>query len=123
MDPPALPEQCLTCTNCRKAYINNEENIKENFGYNRLGLRYKTCIICRNKRAEKRPVRVILSENSTDRMFTIKYRVEGNNEKMRVRYSDFTRDEVYKKMFNGLEEMEDRYTNIVVVVKTSDNAR
>jgi hypothetical protein len=38
------------CSRCGCKYQNKDENIKEYFGYNRLGERYKTCVKCREKR-------------------------------------------------------------------------
>ena len=36
----------LFCSGCIKKYINDEEHIKQDFGYNRLNIRYKSCIQC-----------------------------------------------------------------------------
>ena len=41
-------DKYIKCARCRKKYINNDNYIKINFGYNRLNERYKTCINCRN---------------------------------------------------------------------------
>ena len=37
----------LFCSGCSMKYINDEENIKQDFGYTRLNIRYKSCIQCR----------------------------------------------------------------------------
>eukprot|EP00973_Karenia_brevis_P026424 3646367-Karenia_brevis.AAC.1 len=39
----------IKCTNCKCKFINDEEHIKTDFGYNRLNERYKTCVKCRAK--------------------------------------------------------------------------
>ena len=39
----------IKCKGCKCKYINDDEHIKEDFGYNRLGERLKTCVKCRNK--------------------------------------------------------------------------
>ena len=36
----------LFCSCCNKKYINDEEHIKQDFGYSRLNIRYKSCIQC-----------------------------------------------------------------------------
>ena len=36
----------LFCSGCSMKYINDEEHIKQDFGYNRLNIRYKSCIQC-----------------------------------------------------------------------------
>ena len=35
------------CSKCRCKYINDDEHIKKEFGYNRLEERFKTCVKCR----------------------------------------------------------------------------
>ena len=37
----------IKCTNCKCKYINDAENIKKEFGFNRLNEKYKTCVKCR----------------------------------------------------------------------------
>ena len=39
----------IKCSKCRCKYHNNDNNIKEYFGYTRLNERYKTCVKCREK--------------------------------------------------------------------------
>ena len=36
----------IKCTTCKCKYHNNDESIKENFGFKRLGDRYKCCVKC-----------------------------------------------------------------------------
>ena len=42
-------EQYFKCSRCKMKYINDDEHIKTDFGYNRLNERYKTCSKCRNR--------------------------------------------------------------------------
>ena len=37
----------IKCSKCKCQYINDDEHIKNDFGYSRLGKRYKTCATCR----------------------------------------------------------------------------
>ena len=36
----------IKCTTCKCMYHNNDESIKDNFGFNRLGETYKCCVKC-----------------------------------------------------------------------------
>jgi hypothetical protein len=45
-------DQYIKCSNCKCKYHNNDENISIDFGYNRLGKRFKTCTKCKRKRQE-----------------------------------------------------------------------
>ncbi len=42
-------DKYINCSKCKMKYHNNEDNIKDDFGYNRLGVRFKTCLRCRNR--------------------------------------------------------------------------
>jgi hypothetical protein len=43
-------DKYIKCTRCRCKYHNNDDNIKIDFGYDRLGERFKNCLTCRTKR-------------------------------------------------------------------------
>ena len=45
-------ERYIKCTRCKCKYINDDEHIKIDFGFTRLGERLKTCNICRTKRLQ-----------------------------------------------------------------------
>ena len=47
-------ERYIKCSDCRCKYKNDDTNIAHDFGYNRLGEKFKTCVICRDKRKKKR---------------------------------------------------------------------
>ena len=42
-------EKYMKCSQCKCKYINDDEHINTDFGYNRLNKQYKTCVKCRNK--------------------------------------------------------------------------
>ena len=44
----------ITCSRCHMKFINDDEHIKTDFGYNRLNIMYKQCVRCRTKRTEYR---------------------------------------------------------------------
>ena len=39
----------IKCSCCKCRFINDDEHIKDDFGYNRLNERYKTCVKCRDR--------------------------------------------------------------------------
>ena len=39
----------IKCSRCKCKYHNNDDSIKTDFGYNRLGEQFKTCFVCREK--------------------------------------------------------------------------
>ena len=47
-------EKYIKCSRCHMKFINDDEHIKTDFGYNRLNERYKQCVICRIQRTEYR---------------------------------------------------------------------
>ena len=44
----------IKCCCCKCKYINDDNHIKNDFGYNRLNERYKKCVKCRNRDREYR---------------------------------------------------------------------
>ena len=42
-------DKYIKCSKCKCKYINDDEHIKDDFGYNRLNERFKTCVKCRSK--------------------------------------------------------------------------
>ena len=52
MEETARKDIYIKCSRCKCKYHDNEENIKTDFGYNRLGVRYKGCTKCREKGRE-----------------------------------------------------------------------
>ena len=42
-------DKYIKCSRCKCKYINDDDHIKTDFGYNRLNERYKTCVTCRDK--------------------------------------------------------------------------
>ena len=39
----------IKCSRCKCKYHNNDESFKDNFGFKRLGDRYKSCVKCRTR--------------------------------------------------------------------------
>ena len=42
-------DKYIKCSKCKCKYINDDENIEKEYGYNRLKIKFKTCVKCRNK--------------------------------------------------------------------------
>ena len=42
-------DEYIKCKGCKCKYINDDEHIKQAFGYNRLGEQLNSCIMCRHK--------------------------------------------------------------------------
>ena len=45
-------DKYIKCSKCRCKYINSDDSIKKDFGYNRLNEQFKTCVKCRPKSRE-----------------------------------------------------------------------
>ena len=45
-----IKEEYIKCSRCKCKYINDDEHIKIDFGYTRLGKQFKTCNKCRDIR-------------------------------------------------------------------------
>jgi len=58
----------IKCSKCHIKYLNDDEHIKTDFGYNRLGERIKTCTKCRDKQLKYREAhRAELKEKQCNR--------------------------------------------------------
>jgi hypothetical protein len=55
----------IKCTNCKCKYINDDENIKKDFGFNRLNEKFKTCVKCRgsSQRSRENKLKEEVEEN------------------------------------------------------------
>ena len=42
----------VNCSKCHMKFINDDEHITADFGYNRLNIRYQQCVTCRTYQAE-----------------------------------------------------------------------
>ena len=43
----------ISCSKCKTKFANDDEHIKNDFGYNRLNIRYTNCVKCRKYNAER----------------------------------------------------------------------
>ncbi len=66
-----MAEECIEykyikCSKCKCKYINDDEHIKKDFGYNRMNERYKTCVKCRTKTRKANNLFDMLPDNVID---------------------------------------------------------
>ena len=71
-------DKYIKCSKCKCKYINDDEHIKKDFGYNRLNERYKTCVKCRTKR-NTHNLLDILPDNVIDTIHKYKHQIEFKN--------------------------------------------
>ena len=71
-------DKYIKCSRCKCKYINDYDNIKTNFGYNRLNLRFKTCVKCRTKTVkvkddkEQTPIITVKDDKEQKHIITVK---------------------------------------------------
>ena len=49
----------IKCSKCRSKYINDDEHIKQDFGFNRLNKRFKTCVKCRSEKIQTNTIKLL----------------------------------------------------------------
>ena len=59
-----MPEY-IHCS-CHRKYINSDESIVINFGFNRLNERYRTCVKCRQSGKGSRDKKILLDPDYAD---------------------------------------------------------
>ena len=61
-------DKYIKCSRCKCKYINDDDSIKTDFGFNRLNVRFKTCVKCRTKtvkvKADKEQIPVVTLINN-----------------------------------------------------------
>ena len=72
-------DKYIKCSKCKCKYINDDEHIKADFGYNRLNQRYKTCVKCRTKTSKTNNLFNILPDNVVDTIHKYKHQMEFKN--------------------------------------------
>ena len=50
MTEQGMDDKYIKCSRCVRKFINDNDHIKNDFGYNRLEERFKTCVQCRDKK-------------------------------------------------------------------------
>ena len=69
-------DKYIKCSKCKCKYINNDEHIKTDFGYNRLNKQYKTCMKCKTKTRKTNNLFDILPDNVIDTIHKYKHQME-----------------------------------------------
>ena len=60
---------CLYCSSRGKKYINDDEHIKQDFGYNRLSIRYRSCGQCQARYAKHRESHTEIRRESAEQYY------------------------------------------------------
>ena len=47
-----MADEYIKCSTCKCKYNNTDDDIKKNFGYDRLNKRYKCCVKCKNRKQQ-----------------------------------------------------------------------
>ena len=68
-------DKYVKCSKCRCKYINDDDHIKNDFGYNRLNQLFKTCTKCRTKSNKKMNLNT-LPDELTNKIYQYKHQME-----------------------------------------------
>ena len=68
-------DKYIKCSKCKCKYINDDKHIKNDFWFNRLNERYKTCVSCRNKTSKTNNLFNILPDNVIDTIHKYKHQM------------------------------------------------
>ena len=69
-------DKYIKCSKCKCKYINDDNHIRTDFGFNRLSERFKTCTKCRNKTSKTNNLLDILPDNVIDTIHKYKHQME-----------------------------------------------
>ena len=72
-------DKYIKCSKCTCKYINDDNHIKNGFGYDRLNERFKTCTKCRTKTRKTNNLLDILPDNVIDTIHKYKHQMEFKN--------------------------------------------
>ena len=72
-------DKYIKCSKCKCKYINDDKHIDNDFGFNRLNQRYKTCVKCRTKTRKTNDLFDILPDNVVDTIHKYKHQMEFKN--------------------------------------------
>ena len=56
MTEPSEESKYIKCSTCWCKYINDDEHVKQDFGYSKLEERFKTCVKCRGRSSKYKKV-------------------------------------------------------------------
>ena len=85
--------QYLYCSGCSVKFINDDEHIKIDFGYNRLNDRFKSCVTCRERYAKHR------EGNREERRASAQIYYKNNKEyilECKKQYREENKDKIYQ---------------------------
>ena len=81
MSEQTKQDKYIKCKGCKCKYINDEEHIKQDFGYDRLGEKNKSCVKCRNKSKKDQDKKKQQSiDNNVEQLCSSCYQVKPKTE-------------------------------------------
>ena len=93
-------DKYVKCSKCKCKYHNKDDNIKEDFGYNRLGDRFKCCVKCGAKYREyDHTYRAIHKDEISERR-----RVDIKGSEQKRQYQQEHRAEINEQRRNNREK-------------------
>ena len=100
-----MAEECgdnkyIKCSKCKCKYMNDDKHIKNDFGYNRLEERFKTCTKCRTKTNKK----VNLIDKPTELLEYLNECLKPKTEEKKQFGEVFTPMKLVNEMLDKLDE-------------------
>ena len=108
-------DQYIKCSRCKCKYINDYDNIKTNFGYNRLNLRFKTCVKCRTKtvkvKDDKEQTPIITVKDDTEQTPIINLKDDTEAYEMLFKTLNITSKNIKRDIMFDVDDLIIRYGN------------
>ena len=108
-------DKYIKCSRCKCKYINDYDNIKTNFDYNRLNLRFKTCVKCRTKtvkvKDDKEQTRIITVKDDTEQTPIINLKDDTEAYEMLFKTLNITSKNIKRDIMFDVDDLIIRYGN------------
>ena len=108
-------DKYIKCSRCKCKYINDYDNIKTNFDYNRLNLRFKTCVKCRTKtvkvKDDKEQTPIITVKDDTEQTPIINLKDDTEAYEMLFKTLNITSKNIKRDIMFDVDDLIIRYGN------------
>ena len=113
----------IKCMGCNSKYINDDEHIKCDFDYNRLGDRNKSCVKCRNRNKTNREKHNPMAQDNTNKItptihtnlskceIIVYYTMDYKQQQTSFRYKRCGMDKAMDKANEYLIKLHETHTN------------
>ena len=88
-------EDHIKCSVCKCKYVNDKQQIKIDFGYNKQNERYKSCVKCRNRNAQFRENHKEQKKDYDKQRIQTKLEEQPENKRELDKYQKLKYDEIY----------------------------